>query len=577
MNPEAGADGAPDFWMGRGPAAAIVAFLLFTVYTFSVAIVPIRSDNDCWWHVKSGQYIVQNGLPKHDVFSYTAAQDEWHNHEWLAQIAYYGAWRIGEDMGLGGWRGLILFVGGIIWAGYAVLFLLSIRLSRSAWIALLVVVLAVAIGRRTFYPRPPVISNLLLAVQLYLLVGAMEGWFRRRWTALLVPIYAAWVNLHGGWMAGLVLMGAFGADTLWQALRHRLPRIGFWTPPVPFPLPQACLLVGGCVLATLVNPYGWRLYELPVRVLGDRELVRSIGELQPPNLYFVPDFELTLMGLFALALVVRRFRPSIFELLIFFFFLHQAVNHVRHLLLFSVMMVPMASRLVGLGFSELCAAMQARRAEGLRLWHPAIAGAAALLLGLYSAGWVLVNPREGGTVATLFAMDAPPRTYPQRNLQYLSGTGYIRHAFPAAVVDVIELAELEGNMFNENYYAGYLIWRLAPEKHKVFSDPRFDIFGGRIWREEVMIAEGVEEPGMPTWRELLDEHDVQWLIARGEKGLGRRLRNQQQPDWALVAAWPETPQPLDAGWQLWVRNTPDNQPMIGRARDAAALAGAVRQ
>src|SRR5690606_31545458 len=120
-------------------------------------------------------------------------------------------------------------------------------------------------------------------------------------------------------------------------------------------------------------------------------------------------------------------------------------------------------------------------------------------------------------------------TYPERFLRFAGGEPYVRDAFPTRLCNLVELAEPRGRVFNENYYAGYLIWRLSPEKYQTFSDPRFDIFGGTIWRQEQVISNGmIPHPAgdaidRPFFETLLDEWDVQWLIAREGTGLAARL------------------------------------------------------
>jgi len=539
--------------------AFFIAFLVYTLFALSVTLVPIRTDNDCWWHVKSGAYIAEHGLPVNDVFSFAAEDHEWHNHEWLSQLAFHGAHVAGEGVGVGGWSGVIVFTAAMVWATYAIAFLLAGRLSGSWWIALLIAVIAVSIGRRTFAPRPPVISNLLLMGQITLFVAIAEGWIRRRWIIAIVPVIALWTNLHGGWMAAGIVLAAFMADQFISHFRDRLPRLPFDRALGIVP-PRLLIALGAAtLLATLANPYGWRLYELPARVMGDTSLVRAIGELRQPEMYFVIDFEFAVHAAFVLALLVGgRVRKPLWEILIWLFFLHQAIHHVRHLLLFSVMLVPMYARLAG-------AAADAARAS-LAEWRPSapwlmrVPGAASLLLALGLAQWVIVAWREGGRPADLldFRPAVSPPTYPQRNAQLLGGTAYIRDRFPAALADVIEMAEPTGRMFNENHYAGYLIWRLSPEKHKVFSDSRFDIFGGTIWRDEESIATGADD-----WSALLDKYDIQWAIARADTGLEARMA---QPTSGWTAAATVAPR-----WRIFVRNTPENAAMIDRFKAAAAV------
>ncbi len=564
-----------------GLAHALAVLFLFA-YALHIAVVPIRSDNDCWWHVKTGQYIVQNGLPEHDVFSHTAQDHEWHNHEWLAQAGYYLAWRAGEASGLGGWRGAILFNGVLIALTVGLVYLLAYRISGRVWIALLVAVLCIAIGRRMFYVRPPVVSNLLLAGQLLLLVGVTEGWLRRAWLWALPPVIALWTNLHGGWLAAGVILGFFAADHGFQSVRHRLPAVPLARLPQVVPGRMLALLLPGALVATLVNPYGWRLYELPARVLTDTELVRAIGELASPDFYFVIDFQLAVLGTLALAFLLRGFRVRFWELAIYLFFLHQAIQHVRHLSLFSIMMVPLTARVLG----EAVRRAERSLAEwnlpdaGWMIWRRAAPSVGVAVMAVYLAGWVSVNPREGGQ----WLSPLTQASYAGRNLQYLEGRAYIRERFPAQVADLAELAELPGNMFNENRYAGYLIWRLSPERNLVFSDSRFDIFGGEFFRLENYVVTAAEFPFRDdegrvlynNWREVLDEYEVQWIITQGGQRLAQALRRAGGDDWVLGAAWPELPHdPLGAGWQVWVRNTEENAEAIRRAHNTARLVNAV--
>src|SRR5690606_31095869 len=124
-------------------------------------------------------------------------------------------------------------------------------------------------------------------------------------------------------------------------------------------------------------------------------------ELAPPDFYFVVDFKLAVIGFLVLAVLamVRGFRPQIFEILIFAFFLHQALNHVRHLSLFSIMMVPLYARV-------LASAVLGWNADVTKYIRSGI-----IALALFLASWVIINPREGG----MWTNPLTPRSYPGRN------------------------------------------------------------------------------------------------------------------------------------------------------------------
>ncbi len=538
---------------GKSPLCALMAGLIVLLTVLSFGLVPIRADNDCWWHVKSGKILAERGLPKHDVLAYTAADYEWHNHEWLAQLAAWHVYRLGERTTLGGWRTIILATGLVNAAAFLVLLILAARLSGNWWIALLVILVAAGLGRRMFVPRPPAFTNLFLAIQLLVLIGVHEGWFRSRWLAVLPVLFALWANIHGGWLAGLVVLGAFLVQDIFTAVRSWVP-LPFEDPSHPLPLKLWAILLPACLLGTLFNPYLWQLYELPLRVLSEHALVQSIGELQPPELRYVRDFIHFILATILFLAVSRGRRVRLANLALFLFFLLQAFQHVRHLVLLGVVMVPFWSRLAESAFRELATFLQeCTLALSSRTIH-AVVGILALVGALGHGAFVLRNAPEADS-------------YLVRNRQWLQNReGYVRQSFPAEASDFIELVGFPGALYNENNFAGYLIWRFSPDQHRVFSDSRFDIFGADLWWQEEIVAslyEGDEE--RPSWREVLDDWDVQWGITRGRTPLARGLR-QGLDGWAVAADFGRLPRQITPDFVLFVRDVPGNAETLNRAR-----------
>ncbi|MEJ2748246.1 MAG: hypothetical protein P8183_10115, partial [Anaerolineae bacterium] len=60
------------------------------VFLFVLALLAMgvreTLDPDMWWHLRTGEYILQAGIPRHDVFSFTVPHHEWVTHEWLSQV-----------------------------------------------------------------------------------------------------------------------------------------------------------------------------------------------------------------------------------------------------------------------------------------------------------------------------------------------------------------------------------------------------------------------------------------------------------------------------------------------------------
>ena len=98
-----------------------------------------------------------------------------------------------------------------------------------------------------------------------------------RFLWLFPALFALWANMHGGWIVGLGILGVWGAaDTL--AVPSRARR---WGP-----------LVFACAFATIVTPYGWRLWEFLWQTVGlGRVDIDEWGSLWgTPALNWVPWF-----------------------------------------------------------------------------------------------------------------------------------------------------------------------------------------------------------------------------------------------------------------------------------------------
>jgi hypothetical protein len=66
---------------------------VFEVYVFAYAFFfaarPL-SDRDFWWHLKTGEYIINtHSIPRTDFFSFTNYGKPWVAHEWLSETIFY--------------------------------------------------------------------------------------------------------------------------------------------------------------------------------------------------------------------------------------------------------------------------------------------------------------------------------------------------------------------------------------------------------------------------------------------------------------------------------------------------------
>lgn len=218
------------------------------------------ADPDLWGHVLFGRDILHaRELHSWDRYSFTADK-AWVNHEWLAEVLMYLAYAGGGNFGL-----IALKTTLMVAAGAAVLLALrSTALSAPVHDLLMFLFVAGTFARGHAF-RPQVFSITLFAFLLLTLRAVERGHVGRLW---LVPfIFALWVNLHGGWIVGL------GVFALWTVLKL------FFGNDEHFRRGFIAAIAAASVTATLVNPYGWRLWEFLSQTVGlGRE---AIADWQP--------------------------------------------------------------------------------------------------------------------------------------------------------------------------------------------------------------------------------------------------------------------------------------------------------
>jgi hypothetical protein len=237
-------------------------------------------------HLTLGRWIWTHGAVTHaDVFSYDS-EGELIAHSWLAEVLFYLIERTGcaphPICPVGG--GLPVRVGfmvlrcGLISValGFA---MRTARLLGASWPAILLLsplTLFLIWGRLEF--RPQLFSSVLLAVTLWLLISVHMGCRSSRWLWLLPPMFACWINLHGGWPQGLALLLVITGAVVVMKVRQHLAEAGDTS---HLPLRSLALVIVGCGLALCLNPYGLRLVYFPAEMQAS--WIRAIGpEWQSP-------------------------------------------------------------------------------------------------------------------------------------------------------------------------------------------------------------------------------------------------------------------------------------------------------
>lgn len=248
-------------------------------------------NSNIGFHLAAGRAIAESGrIPRTDSWSFTAAGRPWHNHEWLSGLFF---WEWSELFGVESlvvWQWLIL-------AAASVLLFDVLRRWCGPLLAFLSLLVCLFVASPFFDIRPHLWSLLGFALLLRLTFVPSRA-------ALGLPaVFALWANLHGGVVFGLMALGAIVvAWSLSPETGREVRR-------------QGQVLFLACLMATLLNPFGWRVltYPLGLAVAGSsptrRFLVEWTSPLQPGGI-LSPAFLPVLAGTALLGLVLATSREK---------------------------------------------------------------------------------------------------------------------------------------------------------------------------------------------------------------------------------------------------------------------------
>ncbi len=246
-------------------------------------------------------------------------------------------------------------------------------------------------------------------------------------------------------------------------------------------------------LATLANPYGWKLHAHVYAYLSNRFLMDHIDEFQSPNFHFIAQrcfLALLLITLAVLALRGRDLRIS--HALTLFFAVYTGLYASRSipvsaLLLVMVIGPLLSSKKSSGGFLHRMRAMESRMRG--HFW-PTL----AILFTLYIA-------HSRGRLDSTLLMNA--RFDPQR--------------MPTDAVNYIVNHDVKGPVLSPDYWGGYLIYRLHP-KEKVVLDDRHDLYGADFFKSYLKLIHA--EPG---WEDFLREHQASYIVVPKQSALATVL------------------------------------------------------
>ena len=434
-----------------------ICFLLFLA-VFLNNLEKVIVEPDIWWHLQNAQQMVTtHSLSRVDHYSFTAAGSQWIDHEWLSELAYYGAFLA---LGL---RGILAIYCLCSLAIFGVLYYMCCRAGANPKTASVVMALGIIMASVSFGPRMLLFGwlcmcTLLLILQRFTLTRTAPLW-------IIPPLFCLWINLHGSWLFGLIVLGAFMLSGLVEGEWGIIAARRFTRAELGKLLAVAIATVG----ALFVNPFGYRLVWYPFDLLFRQQAnINNIDEWRSVD-FHDPRGKIVmvlLLAILACSLLSRR-RWWLYEVLLGTFALYSSLTYLRMQFFAALIFAPLIAARI-----TLFPPYEPRKEKPMLN--------AVIILGVIVA-MILRFPSEAQLQAKIH------EKFPEKALAFMHDHGIREY------------------VFNEYLWGGYIIWH-SPEI-KTFIDGRADIFVYKgVFNDYLQIIR-VEKSF-----ELLDRYGIQYAL-----------------------------------------------------------------
>jgi hypothetical protein len=461
-------------------------------------------DPDLPWHLATGRWIVAHQVvPKGDPFSWSANGRKWIAHEWLAEIALYGGWK------LGGWTLLIVSSAAIITLAWYLVYR-TLRVVGAGFASSIVITFLAAIATvHTWGVRPQMLSLCFVAfVGLRLQQWRTSNTSRTPWE--LIALIALWANMHGGYIFGITMVlvfacGALGEQVLstWTWVRGGRERSS-WTR-----VGRIWALLAGCIAAALATPNTIDGLIYPFTYLGDNASTRYVGEWFAPDFSRLQYWPFALFGIALLVLIVlARRHVSLTDIGLTIPFLFMGVQSARNISQATVCGAPLLA-LLWTRRRDNSAKATRRQARTSTRPNQVTATQKGIISTVLSV-----------TLVSALGVSAVASTTPKA-----TQTGQ------AEIQPVIATAWLVkhpgGKLLNHYNFGGWLIWNRVP----VFVDGRPDMYGDTFIDQYVQLT-----AARGNWSAELDRLGIDRVLLPAENQLAKKLA--KDPRWVRGLADP---------------------------------------
>jgi len=420
---------------------------VFLVLVFMAVSYQISGDDDLFWHLATGRYIVENKIvPDKDVFGHITSGTEWIPFEWGWDLLTYGLYNIG------GYNAILLFRSLAFCFIFLLLYLLLRKFRVNSFLSVFALFfLLVAIMDR-FSPRPHILTYIFFVLLLYILLSYKyidkQKYGKRLY---LIPlIFLLWANSHMGVLAGGLILFVF---TVTETIIYLKPS-SFTSAELKAlsktELRNLWIISAVSALMLLVNPHGISTYVYAYSHTK-MKMLESVNEWQSPfsskldfgfivTLYKIFIFS----GILVLYYAVKK-RDLLFALM-YISFLIYSVRAIRFTIDYEIIM----SVFIIISISYILSQV---RATGFKK--------------IYNG-----NVLKGALgIFFIYIIALIPNNEIYQKIQYyrVSGWGINTDFIPVQLFDFMKENNITGTPYNHFGTGGYLVWNFPGEKNFIDS------------------------------------------------------------------------------------------------------------
>jgi hypothetical protein len=470
-------------WLTLPRLLTIIVFIAI----FAMA-VRTPADTDTWWHLRSGQYIVETrGIPTTDPFSHTFAGQPLTYHGWLSQVFWYGLFA------LGGWAGLSLSLAVLVTCAFWLVWQVT---PGNLYIRAFSIILGAITSAVVWVARPHMLSFVLAGLILLLLEKYKRS--GSRWIYALPLITMLWANIHGGYAIAFMLVAAYlVGETFNHLTGHRDDPLLSWSQ-----LAKLVVVALVSFAVVVVNPHGWQTWAYPFRTVGIGALRDYIQEWRSPDFHLSMTWPFAAMLLLTLVAAARSGRRADWtDLALVGLWATWSLFAGRNIGLYGLLTVPVLARYADSAWGHYLPAGNI---------SPSSQGRAFALLN-----WSLLALVVVGALIKIALPLSPQATLKVEE-----------ESLPAGAVRFIQAQKPAGPLFNSYNWGGYLIFKLWPD-YLVYIDGRTDLYDDAFIRRylDVMVAND-------GWQQILDDDGINLVLIENNSVLDKFLRIS--PAWQEV-------------------------------------------